>query len=78
MCLFCNELQCSHEEAVNRICRTLLHTKNQGLVMKPDWMCGLECNVDADWAGSWQDRSFAGPFPNCFLLMYAGCRIMWD
>jgi hypothetical protein len=52
---FCNAPQRQHEEAVKRICRYLLKVRDKGLVMKPDPSRGLECHVDADWAGSWQD-----------------------
>ena len=48
---FCNDPKRSHEEAVKRICRYLLQTKDEGLVLKPDSTKGLECYVDADWAG---------------------------
>ncbi len=53
---FCNNPQREHEEAVKRICRYLLKVKDRGLIMKPDRTCGLECFVDTDWAGSWQDN----------------------
>ena len=58
---FCNKPQRQHEEAVKRICRYLLKTKDRGLIMQPDRSRGLECYVDADWAGSWQDRSSHDP-----------------
>ena len=48
---FCNNPKKNHEEAVKRICRYLLKTKTQGLVLKPDKSKGLECHVDADFAG---------------------------
>ena len=52
---FCQNPCQQHEEAVKRICRYLLQKKNRGLILKPDPTRGLECHVDADWAGSWQD-----------------------
>lgn len=78
---FCNEPKREHEEAVKRICRYLLNTKNDGLVMKPDKSRGLECYVDADWAGSWLDRSSHDPLSSHsrtgFVILYAGCPIIW-
>jgi hypothetical protein len=78
---FCNNPKKAHEEAVKRICRYLLKTQNQGLVMKPDLSKGLECYVDADWAGSWQDRSSNDPLSahsrTGYVLTYAGCPIVW-
>ena len=49
---FCNNPGRDHEEAIKRICRYLLKTKSQGLTLRPDKSKGLECFVDADWAGS--------------------------
>eukprot|EP00980_Cylindrotheca_fusiformis_P020026 scaffold7110_cov112-Cylindrotheca_fusiformis.AAC.1 len=78
---FCNEPQKQHEEAVKRICRYLLKTKDKGIVFKPDKSRGLECFVDADFAGSWQHRSSQDPLSACsrtgYVIMYAGCPIIW-
>jgi hypothetical protein len=78
---FCNEPKRDHEEAVKRICRYLLKTKDQGLILKPDKSRGLECFVDADWAGSWRDRSSNGPLSSHsrtgYVIKYAGCPIIW-
>jgi len=49
---FCNEPRRSHEEAIKRACRYLLKTKDRGLILRPDPTRGLECFVDADWAGA--------------------------
>ncbi|MEM7283838.1 MAG: reverse transcriptase domain-containing protein, partial [Pseudomonadota bacterium] len=79
---FCNEPNQDHEEAVKRICRYLLKTKDRGLIMKPDKTRGLECFVDADWAGSWQERSshdcLSAHSRTGFVIMFAGCPIMWN
>ena len=78
---FSNNPSQEHEEAVKQICRYLLKTKDQGLVMKPDKSRGLECFVDADWAGAWQDRSSYDPSSahsrTCYVIMFAGCPITW-
>ena len=78
---FCNDPKQEHEEAVKRICRYLLRTKDKGLVFKPDLSRGLECYVDADWAGSWKRRSAHDPMlaHSCtrLVIMYAGCPIVW-
>ena len=78
---FCNNPTKEHEEAVKRICRYLLRTKDKGLVLKPDRTKGLECYVDADWAGSWQHRSCVDPLSTHsrtgFVILYAGCPILW-
>lgn len=78
---FCNNPQRQHEEAVKRICRYLLKTKDRGLIFRPDPSRGLECYVDADWAGSWQDRSSNDPLSahsrTGYVISYAGCPIVW-
>ena len=51
MRLFFNNPMLSHERAVKRIGRYLLGTKNRGIVYNPDLKKGLECYVDADFAG---------------------------
>ena len=50
---FCNDPRQEHEESVNCICRYLLRVHGKGLIIKLDQTRGLECWVDADWAGSW-------------------------
>jgi hypothetical protein len=78
---FCIDPHKQHEEAVKRICRYLLKTKDKGIVLKPDKSRGLECYVDADWAGSWQHRSSHDPLSahsrTGYVIMYAGCPIIW-
>ena len=71
----------SHEEAVKRICRYLLKTKDRGLILKPDKSKGLECYVDADFAGAWSKHSSHDPKSvhsrTGFCIFYAGCPILW-
>jgi hypothetical protein len=79
---FCNDPKREHEEAVKRICRYLMKTKDRRLILKPDKLKGLECYVDADWAGSWRDRSSNDPLSSHsrtgYVIMYAGCPIVWS
>ena len=77
---FCNNPKLEHEQAVKRIARYLLKTKDKGLVYKPDHNKGLECYVDADWAGTWKHRSAMDP-QSCYsrtgyIIKYAGCPIL--
>jgi hypothetical protein len=78
---FCNDPKQEHEEAVKRICRYLMKTKDKGLTLRPDKTRGLECFVDADWAGSWRHRSCNDPLSahsrTGYVIMYAGCPIIW-
>ena len=71
----------SHERAVKRIWRCLLKSNNRGIVYNPDMTKGLECNVDADFAGGWS-KDDAGDPDNVlsrtgFIIMYAGCPLIW-
>ena len=78
---FANDPKRMHEEALKHICHYLLRTKDQGLIYHPDRKRGLECYVDADWAGSWhQDQSHdpLGAFSRTgYVIFYAGCPILW-
>lgn len=78
---FCNDSRKPHSDAVKRIGRYLLRTRDKGLVLRPDTSRGLECFVDADWAGAWQSRSSDDPsFAfSCtgYVIMFAGCPIVW-
>ena len=78
---FCNKPNKEHEVAVKRICRYLLKTKSKGLVLRPDKSRGLECHVDADFAGTWTNTTSHDPL-SChsrtgFVISYAGCPILW-
>ena len=48
---FCIDHKLSHERAINRVGEYLIGTAKKGLVFKPDPSKGLECFVDADFAG---------------------------
>ena len=70
-----------HEKAVKYIARYLLSTQDKGIHYKPDSTKGLECYVDADFAGGWSFGDHTNP--ECvlsrtgFVIMYAGCPITW-
>ena len=72
----------SHERAVKRIVRYLLDTKDKGLSFRPDISRGLECYVDADFAGGWKDGDHTSPESvlsrTGFVIMFAGCPITWQ
>lgn len=59
--LFCNDPSTNHKEAVKRIYRYLLRTRDKGLTLRPIKSKGLECYVDADWAGPWTLPSSLDP-----------------
>ena len=71
----------SHERAVKRIGKYLLDTKDKGIVYKPDLSKGLECYVDADFAGGWKDGDHDRPESvlsrTGYIIMFAGCPVTW-
>ncbi len=70
-----------HAEAVKRIGRYLLATKDKGLIMKPD-KSGMECWVDSAHASEWSNK-IASNDPNTarsrmgYVIRYAGCPMHW-
>jgi hypothetical protein len=50
---FCQDPRLSHEQAITCLARYLAHTKDRGIVYEPDESMGIECYVDADFAGGW-------------------------
>ena len=62
-----------------RIGRYLLVTKTRGIIYNPDNLRGLECYIDADFAGGWTQAD-ADNAENVlsrtgYSIMYAGCPI---
>ena len=76
---FCNQPMLLHEKAIKRLGRYLYHTKREGIVYDPDTSKGLECYVDADFAGGWQQAD-SDDADNVLsrtgmVIMYANCPI---
>eukprot|EP00984_Skeletonema_dohrnii_P032799 scaffold27521_cov99-Skeletonema_dohrnii-CCMP3373.AAC.2 len=70
----------SHEIAVMRIGKYLRSSMDKGIIYKPDKKKGLECYVDADFAGGWQHadaESAESVMSRTGYIMYAGCPIHW-
>ena len=71
----------SHEQAVKRIARYLLGTKEKGISFKPDTSKGIQCYVDADFAGGWNKEDPVNPenvlSRTGYIVFYAGCPMMW-
>ena len=78
---FNNDPKLSHERAVLRICKYLLGTMDKGIIFKPDVSRGLECHVDADFAGGWVGGDHSDPEQVLsragYVISYAGCPIYW-
>ena len=78
---FCNAPKKLHETAIKRIGKYLLKTKDKGIIMKVDRSLGLECFVDADFAGGW-NRNYCEDASNVmsrtvYVIRYMGCPVLW-
>ena len=54
---------------------------DKGVIFKPDVSRGLECHVDADFAGGWSSGDHSHPEQVLsragYVISYAGCPIYW-
>jgi hypothetical protein len=70
-----------HEKALKKILKYLQGTLlDEGMIIKPDKALGLECYVDADFAGGWCQETVTSPAcvlsrTGCVIRLY-GCPIM--
>jgi hypothetical protein len=71
-----------HEQAIKRIVRYLKRTPDKGLILRPDISRGLECHVDADFAGGFSPEysDDATTYYSCigFIIWFAGCPLIWS
>lgn len=79
---FCEDPKLSHEKAIKRIVRYLKRTREQGLIMHVDKAKGLECYVDADFAGGFNKEKPTNP-RDClsrtgYIVKFGGCPIIWS
>jgi hypothetical protein len=79
---FCNNPKLSHEQAITRIKKCFLGTRDKGICYKIDLLKGLECFVDADFAGGWDinNPDNAGNLMSTeeFVIKYVNCPIYWS
>ena len=79
---FNNNPKRSHEQAVMRIGRYLLGSKDRGIFFSPDPSKGLEVFVDDDFAEMWDpdNASDTDTVYSCtrFTIRYAGCPVVWQ
>jgi hypothetical protein len=78
---FCQDPRLSHEQATTRLGKYFAHTKDRSIVYEPDKSMGIECYVDADFAGGWNitTSTNADNVMSCtgFVITYAKCPIYW-
>jgi hypothetical protein len=78
---FCQDPRLSHEQATTCLGRYLAHTKDRGIVYEPDKSMGIECYIDADFAGGWNITTSADSdnlmSHTGFVITYANCPFYW-
>ena len=72
----------SHAEAVKRIGRYLLATKDKGLLMRPNEQKFFKCWVDADFSRNWRRRDahndpMTAKSRSGWIVCFAGAPITW-
>ena len=72
----------SHAEAVKRIGRYLLATKDKGLMIHPNKDWHFDCWVDADFAGNWRQADahidpMTSKSRSGWIIWFAGAPITW-
>ena len=78
---FIHSTRRSHELALIRIGQYLKLTRTKGLTLQPTTTMGIDCYVDADFAGLWGFEDPQDPISvksrTGFVLCLAGCPIIW-
>ena len=77
---FNNQPMLSHERAINRIAKYLKGASNRGIVYHPDKTKGVECFVDAYFAGGWSQVDSDNPenmmSRTGYAIYYVGCPVL--
>jgi hypothetical protein len=78
---FSNQPMISHEKSIMQLGCYLLDMRKRGIIYNPDKSIGLECYVDADFAGGWSqadsDNAEIVLSRTGYVIMYANCPIHW-
>jgi hypothetical protein len=71
----------AQEKALLKILRYLKGTPDEGLIVTPRKALGLECYVDADFAGGWCKETSEDPASvlsrSGYVIQLYGCPILW-
>jgi hypothetical protein len=78
---FCDNPKLTHKRAVKCIIWYLQQTPHKGLIMHVRWEIGIQCFVDADFAGSYKKQNPINPRDclSCtgYVVKFANCPIIW-
>lgn len=78
---FSHDPKRSHAQAIKRIARYLVGTNTKGILFKPDLNKGLDCYVDANYAGLFgyeDDQDPVSVKSRTGVLTLFGCPILWQ
>jgi len=79
---FSHCLKKSHAQAIKRIIRHLIGTREHGIKLEPDLTKGLDCWCDTDFAGLWGHEDDQDPVSvksrTGFSLTLFNCPIVWS
>ena len=72
----------SHGQAIKRIIRYLIATRDRGILFQPNLAQGLDCYVDADFCGLHDSEHEQDPVSvksrTGFVLTLFGCPVIWS
>ena len=70
-----------HALAIKAIGRYLIRTRDKGLILSPSGDLGVDCYVDADFAGLWLHEDDQNPLSvksrTGYLITIGGCPLTW-
>jgi len=73
--------QTQHALAIKAIGRYLIRTRDKGLILSPSGDLGVDCYVDADFAGLWLHEDDQNPLSvksrTGYLITIGGCPLTW-
>jgi Reverse transcriptase (RNA-dependent DNA polymerase). len=78
---FSHDPKQSHAVAIKRILRYLKGTRDKGMILSPNDTLGVDCYVDADFAGLWGVEHDQDPVSvksrTGYILLFMGCPLLW-
>ena len=78
---FTHDPKDSHAQAIKRIVRYLIATKDRGLIFRPSLDWKVDCFVDADFCGLWGSEDPEDPIVaksrTGYVILLAGCPLLW-
>lgn len=81
VCRFNHNPKASHTTAVKTILRYLKHTRNQGMILRPNGKLNMDLYCDGDFAGLYKSDPDSEPSSAksrmCYIITLSGCPLVW-